>query len=66
MEHVKEVNTPIGTSSNLDMDKDGENLNITKYRGMIDSLLYLIASRPDIMFCVSLCACYLHVLKNPM
>jgi hypothetical protein len=57
MEHVK-VNTPIGTSSKLDMDKDGVNLNITKYRGMIESLLYLIASRPDIMFCVCLCACF--------
>jgi hypothetical protein len=58
MEHVKEVNTPISTSSKLDMDKDSENLNITKYRGMIDSLLYLIASRPDIIFCVCLCACF--------
>lgn len=56
IEHVKEVDTPMGTSSKLDMDEDGDNLNITKYRGMIDSLLYLIASKPDIMFlCLSMC-----------
>jgi len=28
----------------------------TKYRGLIRSLLYLTASRPDIMFSVCLCA----------
>jgi len=39
------------------MDENGKNINITKYRGMIDSFLYLIVSRPDIMFCVCVCAC---------
>lgn len=29
-----------------------------KYRGMIGSLLYLTASRPDIMFSVCICAWY--------
>ena len=33
-----------------------------KYRGMIGSLLYLTASRPDIMFNVCLCA---HFQSNP-
>ena len=28
------------------------------YRGMIGSLMYLIASRPDIMFSVCICARY--------
>ncbi|GJX45937.1 hypothetical protein Tco_0262613 [Tanacetum coccineum] len=32
-----------------------EVLDRTKYRGMIGSLLYLMASRPDIMFSVCLC-----------
>ena len=31
-------------------------LDIKKYRGMISFLLYLTASRPDIMFSVCLCA----------
>ncbi|GJU57691.1 retrovirus-related pol polyprotein from transposon TNT 1-94 [Tanacetum coccineum] len=36
--------------------KSGESVDSTKYRGMIGSLLYLTASRPDIMFSVCLCA----------
>ena len=31
-------------------------VDITSYRGMIGSLLYLTASRPDIMFSTCLCA----------
>jgi hypothetical protein len=57
MEHVKEANTPMSTSIKLDMDENGKNINITKYWDMIDSFLYLIVSRPDIMFCVCVCAC---------
>ncbi|GJR80374.1 hypothetical protein Tco_0151159 [Tanacetum coccineum] len=40
----------------LTLDKDNESIDSTKYRGMIGSLLYLAASRPDIMFSVCLCA----------
>ncbi|GKG41387.1 hypothetical protein Tco_0470599, partial [Tanacetum coccineum] len=40
----------------LTLDKDSESIDITKYRGMIDSLLYLTVSRPNIMFSVCLCA----------
>ncbi|XP_022865973.1 uncharacterized protein LOC111385792 [Olea europaea var. sylvestris] len=43
-------------SLKLDKDDQGTSVDITKYRGMIESLLYLIASRPDIMFSVCLCA----------
>jgi hypothetical protein len=50
MENVKEANTFIATSTKLDMDENDKNVDITKYRGMIRSLLYLITSRPDIMF----------------
>ena len=39
----------------LDQDKSGKNVDITGYRGMISSLLYLTASRPDIMFATCLC-----------
>nr|GEV48564.1 hypothetical protein [Tanacetum cinerariifolium] len=36
-------------------DEECESIDSTKYRGMIGSLLYLTASRPDIMFSVCLC-----------
>ena len=40
----------------LDKDEQGKNIDIKLYRSMIDSLLYLTASRSDIMFSVCLCA----------
>jgi hypothetical protein len=57
MEHVKVVNTPMRTPIKLDMDENNKNTNINKYKGVIGSLLYLVTSRPDIMFCVCLCVC---------
>jgi hypothetical protein len=44
------------TSKKFDMDENGKNVAIIKYQGMIGSLLYLTARRPDIMFSVDLCA----------
>ncbi|GKC52092.1 hypothetical protein Tco_1074837 [Tanacetum coccineum] len=48
--------TPMSSEAKLTRDEDGESVDDTKYRGMIGSLLYLTASRPDIMFNVCLCA----------
>ncbi|KAK2390888.1 putative mitochondrial protein [Trifolium repens] len=56
MENCKEIATPMSTSTYVDQDESGKPIDITKYRGMIGSLLYLTASRPDIMFSVCLCA----------
>ena len=56
LEEVKAKNTPMGSSIKLDMDEKGKSIDQTKYRGMIGSLLYLTASRPDIMYNVCLCA----------
>ena len=50
------LNTPMGSSIKLDMDEKGKSVDQTKYRGMFGSLLYLTASRPDIMYSVCLCA----------
>ncbi|GKA16216.1 hypothetical protein Tco_0695963 [Tanacetum coccineum] len=50
------MKTPISTETKLTRDEEGESIDNTKYRGMIGSLLYLTASRPDIMFSVCLCA----------
>ncbi|XP_070010989.1 secreted RxLR effector protein 161-like [Nicotiana sylvestris] len=42
-------------ATRLGMDESGSPLNQTMYRGIIGSLLYLTASRPDIVFSVGLC-----------
>jgi Reverse transcriptase (RNA-dependent DNA polymerase) len=48
--------TPMATNINLDADESGKPVDISQYRAMIGSLLYLTASRPDIMFSICLCA----------
>ena len=45
----------MATTTNLDKDEQGTNVNIKLYRSMICSLLYLTASRPNIMFSMCLC-----------
>ena len=55
-EDVREIGTPISPITKLDKDEKGKDVNQKLYRGMIGSLLYLTASRPNIMFCVCLCA----------
>ncbi|GKB59613.1 retrovirus-related pol polyprotein from transposon TNT 1-94 [Tanacetum coccineum] len=44
------VDTPMVEKSKLDEDKEG------KYRGMIGTLLYITASRPDLQFAICMCA----------
>lgn len=59
------VKTSTSTTAKLEKDEKGKNIDIKVYKGMVESLLYLTASRPDIMF--SVCACVLnfkHVIKN--
>lgn len=48
----------MGTGDKLSEDKSGKPTDVTTYRGMIGSLLYLTACRPDIMFAACLCARY--------
>ncbi|KAL2319362.1 hypothetical protein Fmac_028331 [Flemingia macrophylla] len=56
MDDAKEMKTPMHSSSALVLDEDSPNVDQTQYRAMIGSLLYLSASRPDIMFSVCVCA----------
>ena len=56
MEEAKTMKTPMSSSIKLDKDEKGKSIDSTMYRGMISSLLYLTASRPDIMYSVCLCA----------
>ena len=46
----------MATNVRLDEDINGINVHQTINRGMIGSLLYLTASKPDIAFSVGLCA----------
>nr|XP_016480192.1 PREDICTED: uncharacterized mitochondrial protein AtMg00810-like [Nicotiana tabacum] len=50
MEASKVIDTPISTATKLDMNDSGSPINQTMYQGITGSLLYLTASRPDIMF----------------
>ena len=49
MEDSKQVGTPMCTSTKLDNDEKCIKVDKKKYRGMIGRLLYLTASKPDIM-----------------
>jgi hypothetical protein len=56
MEDAKGISTPIGTSGSLDKDLSGNMMDQKMYRSMIGSLLYVTASRSDVMFSVCMCA----------
>ncbi|GJW57850.1 putative ribonuclease H-like domain-containing protein [Tanacetum coccineum] len=52
---VKTASTPIETQKSLTKDEEAADVDVHLYRSMIGSLMYLNASRLDIMFAV--CAC---------
>ena len=56
MNESKAISTPMGTNDNLDSDASGNMVDQKLYRSMIGSLLYVTASRPDVMFRVCMCA----------
>nr|GFA46800.1 hypothetical protein [Tanacetum cinerariifolium] len=66
------VDTPMVEKSKLDEDKEGKAIDPSHYRGMIGTLLFLTASRPDLQFAICMCAWYqarptekhVHVVKR--
>ncbi|GKB93851.1 retrovirus-related pol polyprotein from transposon TNT 1-94 [Tanacetum coccineum] len=50
------VDTPMVEKSKLDKDTQGKAIDPTHYRGMIGTLMYLTASRPDLTFFVCMSA----------
>ncbi|GKG46651.1 hypothetical protein Tco_0501497, partial [Tanacetum coccineum] len=50
------VDTPMVEKSKLDEDKEGNAIDPSHYRGMIGTLLYLTASRPDLQFAICMCS----------
>jgi hypothetical protein len=55
-DECKPIKTPIPSNGHLDLDEGGKLVDQILYRSMICSLLYLTASRPNIMFSVCMCA----------
>jgi hypothetical protein len=74
MDKAKPIKTAMGTNGHLDLDLGGTSVDQKVYRSMIGSLLYLGASRPDIMLSVCMCArfqaapkdCHLRAVKRIM
>src|SRR3954464_8861108 len=58
MQDCKGIKTTMPTNGHLGPDENGKDYNQKVYRSMIGSLLYLCASRPDIMLRVCMCARY--------
>ncbi|GJZ38376.1 putative ribonuclease H-like domain-containing protein, partial [Tanacetum coccineum] len=69
---VKTTGTQLETNKALIKDEEAEDVDVHLYRSMIGSLMYLTASRPDIMFVVCACArfqvtpktSHLHAMKS--
>ena len=55
MEYSSSARTPSSTAVKLGECDSFVKVDVSSYRGMIGSLLYLTASRPDIMFATCLC-----------
>ncbi|XP_072148493.1 secreted RxLR effector protein 161-like [Setaria viridis] len=72
MADAKPIKTPMALNGHLDLNEEGKSVDQNIYRSMIGSLLYLCASRPDIMLSVCMCArfeanpkeCHLMVVKR--
>jgi hypothetical protein len=56
MYNLKPIKTPMSTNAHLNLDEGGNSVDLKLYKSMIGSLLYLTASRSDIMFSVCMCA----------
>ncbi|GJR25144.1 hypothetical protein Tco_0973671 [Tanacetum coccineum] len=66
------IDTPMVEKMKLDEDRQGELVDPTRFRRMVGSLMYLSASRPDIVFAMCMCTRYqakpiekhLHAIKR--
>jgi hypothetical protein len=56
MKNAKPIKALLGINGHLDLDIGGKSVDQKVYRSMIGSLLYLCASRSDIMLSVCMCA----------
>nr|GEX25486.1 hypothetical protein [Tanacetum cinerariifolium] len=69
---VRSANTPMDKENPWEKDRTGKDVDLHLYISMIKALMYLTASRLDIMFAVCACArhqvtpkeCHLHAVKR--
>ncbi|KAG8489064.1 hypothetical protein CXB51_017032 [Gossypium anomalum] len=60
MANCKPVNTPVAQGEKLSRSESVERVDEKEYRSLVGCLLYLTATRPDIMFGVSLLSRFMH------
>ncbi|XP_071729078.1 secreted RxLR effector protein 161-like [Rutidosis leptorrhynchoides] len=58
MENERVAKNPLSVNHGITPKNTGAKVNLTLYRAIIGSLMYLTESRPDIMFATCLCARY--------
>jgi hypothetical protein len=56
MDNSKPIKTPMATNAHLNLDEGGKSVDLKLCRFIIGSLLYLTASKSDIIFSVCMCA----------
>ncbi|VVA40017.1 PREDICTED: Retrovirus-related Pol poly from transposon, partial [Prunus dulcis] len=60
LKDCKSVSTPLVATDKLQREDGSEAADESLYRKIVGSLLYLTATRPDIMFSASLLARFMH------
>ena len=58
LESTSSVRTPMSSNVNLIVNLLGKSVDLSLYRSMIGSLLYLTASKLDISYSVGVCVRY--------
>jgi hypothetical protein len=72
MDKAKPIKTSMCTNGHLNLDFSGTSIDQRVYRSIIESLLYICASRSDVMLTVCMCArfqaapkdCHLRTVKK--
>ncbi|KAM2170406.1 hypothetical protein ACFX1R_035605 [Malus domestica] len=64
LSECKSIATPLVTTEKLSKDDGSGPTNEEQYSKIMGSLLYLIATRPDVMYAASLLARFMHCLTN--
>ena len=64
LEVCKEMNTPMHPTYTLNKEDTGSKIDQKLFRGVVGSLLYLTASRPNILFSVCLCVSFQSDLRE--